>query len=130
GANGISVTGSISINTAPVAADGTFSFNGVAPGAYTLSARGGTRPPGQGGQGANANLPQSMGPVRMIGGPANAMNMWANADVAVDGQNLAGITLSLQEGMRFAGRLAFEGSRPTPTDDLDRARIQLLPNVL
>jgi hypothetical protein len=68
--------------------------------------------------------------MRLIGGPGAAMNLWANADVAVDGQNIAGVTLALQEGMRFSGRLTFEGSRPTPTDDLRRARVQLLPNAL
>jgi len=128
GTGGVNVTGFVSINTAPVAADGTFSFPGIAPGAYTVTARAASRAPGQ-----PAPPQPAAGPMRIIGmGGAgdSPMNLWANADVAVDGQNVAGITLALQDGMRFAGRLAFDGSRPAPTDDLRRARIQLLPASL
>jgi hypothetical protein len=125
---GVNVTGFVSINSAPVSADGSFTFPGVAPGSYTITARAATRPPGQSGPPPAAG---AGGPMRMIGGGLDSpMNLWANADVAVDGQHVSGVSLALQEGMRFAGRLAFEGSRPTPTEDLRRARIQLLPGAI
>jgi len=142
---GVNVAAFVSINTAPVQPDGSFTFTGIAPGSYTISARGANAVPGQGpgGQGAGGGgmgmttmRGIGMGPggggeaIRMLGGGTGAggpLTLWANADVAVDGQNIGGLSLALQEGMKFSGQLAFEGSRPAPKDDYSRARINLLP---
>jgi len=80
--------------------DGTFTYGGVSPGAYTLTAR------------ANRD-----------GGVA----LWAAADVVVDGQNITGLSLALQEGLSLSGTLVFEGDGVDPPDSFSRARINFLP---
>jgi uncharacterized protein (DUF2141 family) len=74
--------------------DGTFVFNGVASGAYTIKASIG------GGRGAP---------------PANTPTQWAAADVVVSGQDLD-VPLTLQPGVAINGRVVFEGSQPTAAD--------------
>lgn len=83
-----------------VNADGTFSYGGVAPGAYTLSAR-----------------------VTSEGGGT----LWAASDVVVDGQNVSGLSLVLAEGLTVAGTLAFEADGVDPPDTFTRARINFFP---
>jgi uncharacterized protein (DUF2141 family) len=73
--------------------DGTYLFNGVAPGAYTIKASTG------GGRGAQPNTP----------------TQWAAADVLVNGQDLD-VPLTLQPGVAVNGRVVFEGSQPTASD--------------
>jgi hypothetical protein len=84
-----------------VDAEGKFSFPGVTPGAYTLSARAT--------QGENGNL------------------FWANADIDVDGQPISGLSLTLQPGMAVSGQLAVEADGVDPPDVYTRARINLQP---
>jgi hypothetical protein len=104
--------------------DGTFSFTGVVPGSYTLSARSaaavtvrtnqsngqtqtilvfgpGARPGGPGGLG---------GP---IGGSTPVM--WASADLVVDGRQPVTVALTLEPSMTVSGRVAFDGTG-APTD--------------
>ncbi len=76
--------------------DGRFSFPGVSPGKYTISAR---MPSGQ---------------------------YWASADVAVDGENVSGVSLNLQPGLTISGRIALEGA-PVAAPDLASARVSLTP---
>lgn len=83
-----------------VGPDGKFSFPGVTPGAYTLSAR-------MNGQ--------------------EGTPLWANADIDVDGQPISGVTLALQEGLTVSGRLAFEMDGVDPPTLMSRARLNLLP---
>jgi len=77
--------------------DGAFSFLDVSPGTYTVIARGG--PP----------------------------LTWASSDIAVDGENVTGVTLGLQPGMTMAGRVKFEAARLTPPGDLESIRVVLHP---
>jgi hypothetical protein len=74
-------------------ADGTYSFTGVAPGAYTIKARIG----------------------RGRGAPPNPPTMWASADVNVSGQDFD-VPLTLQPGVAINGRVVFEGAQPTPAE--------------
>src|SRR5688572_3912272 len=90
----------LSGSTRRVGPDGKFSFTGVTPGAYTLSAR-------MNGQ--------------------EGTPLWANADVDVDGQPVSGVTLSLQEGLTVAGRLEFEMDGVDRPTLMTRARVNLLP---
>jgi hypothetical protein len=83
--------------------DGTYVFNGVAPGAYTIKAIIG------GGRGAQPNTP----------------TQWAAADVMVNGQDLS-VSLTLQPGVAVNGRVVFEGSQPT-TADLQALSFGLVP---
>jgi hypothetical protein len=73
--------------------DGTYVFNGVAPGAYTIKAIIG------GGRGALPNTP----------------TQWAAADVTVSGHDLD-VPLLLQPGVAINGRVVFEGPQPTAAD--------------
>jgi hypothetical protein len=75
--------------------DGTFSIGNLAPGAYTVVAR------STSGRGA---------------GPATGL--WASAEIAVDGQDASGLTLSLQPGLTLAGRLVFDGAPGQPIPDM------------
>jgi hypothetical protein len=77
--------------------DGTYVFNGVAPGAYTVKAIVGVG----GGRGA---VPMP-----------NTPTQWAAADVMVNGQDLE-VSLTLQPGVAVNGRVVFEGSQPTAAE--------------
>ena len=92
-------------------ADGKFTFSGVRPGDYTIAARASDRA-----------APTPSGPGR--GGPA-ALNLWATADVTVNGEDLSGIELRVQQGMELSGRVVFDGSSLPPPTDLSRVSIRL-----
>jgi uncharacterized protein (DUF2141 family) len=84
-----------------VTAKGEFSFANVAPGSYTIVAKG-TR-----------------------GIPVPGPIFWATTDVVVEGQDEPGLTLSLQPGLTVSGRAVFEGSTPHP--DPARLHVTLVP---
>ena len=90
-------------------ADGFFFFAGVPPGPYALVAQAQTP--------ASRTTPAT-GPPR----PTH----WARADIMLDGQDLAGVSLTLQPGMIVAGRIELLGNS-APPPELSRIRINLLP---
>ena len=79
--------------SAQPSADGRYTFTSVAPGNYTVKAIVGS------GRGA----------------PPNGPTQWAAADVNVNGDDVD-IPLTLQPGVAINGRVAFEGSQPTPAE--------------
>jgi uncharacterized protein (DUF2141 family) len=94
-------------------ADGSFTFAGLAPGPYAIVVQ--AQPPGP--------------PVGRAGpapGPPRQPTHWARADVTLDGQDISGVSLTLQPGMVVAGRILLEGTS-APPPDLSRIRINLLP---
>ncbi len=93
--------------------DGTFTFAGVAPGPYAVIAQ--AMPPAPPG-----GRPAAPGP-----GP-RAPSHWARADVTIAGQDISGVSLTLQPGMVVAGRIQLEGTS-APPPDLSRIRINLQP---
>lgn len=115
----------LSTKTTRPSADGRFTFNGVAPGQYVVTAKSG---------GATfVSMDTSGGQVRMtvisqqinggpagpgMGGPATppAPPMWAKTDVSVEGRTKNEIALMLQPGMSVAGKIAFDGTGDAPTD--------------
>ncbi len=108
---------------------GKFSLAGVAPGQYTLTARGSSRstgpvmaPPGALGLSAPGAPPPPPPPPPQ----PQAYDLWATLDLSVAGDDLTGLVLALRPGMTVSGRVAFEGSSP-PVDDLTRVRVSLGP---
>jgi hypothetical protein len=87
---------------------GHFAFRSVAPGNFTLSARGSGRPQTS----PDASAEESF---------------WGAIEISVNGEPMTDVALTLQQGMAASGRVAFEGSsqvRPsqavvtvTPVDD-------------
>lgn len=80
-----------------VGADGAFAFADVAPGTYTVLARGG--PP----------------------------LTWAATEIAIDGDNVTGLALGLQPGMTMAGQVKFDGVRLKPPSEFSAIRVTLQP---
>lgn len=115
----------ISINRAVPGPDGRFSFTGVAPGPYTISARATV----QGGNGANANVGAGRGGLATmppVPPGAQGPQLWGQVDVSVNGDNVSGVSVTLQPGMTVSGRIAVEGAG-VDTPDLTRARVSLAP---
>ncbi len=89
-------------------ADGAFRFIGIPPGTYTLVARG-SRP---------ITNPD--------GTPAAPQMVWASTQIAVDGEPVTGLSLSLEPGLTIAGRVRFpQTSLKVP--DLRSVRITARP---
>ena len=86
------------LKTTRAGGDGTFAFAGVGPGTYTLLARAAT--PGV---------------------------VWASTDVAVDGERVSGLLLTLQPGLTIAGQVRVDGSGATPSFDLTTLRVNAEP---
>jgi protocatechuate 3,4-dioxygenase beta subunit len=96
-------------------ADGSFSRSGVTPGTYRILVR---RVPG---------APQQPGV--FAGSPVagrGATSEWAMTEVSVNGEDIDGLSLMLQPGLRLTGRIVFEGTSEIPPD-LSVARITLAP---
>lgn len=112
----------LSAKTTRPGPDGRFSFTGVAPGQYSLTAKSGGN--------TFVSIDNSGGNVRMTvttrvdagpgspsgpGGPP-APPLWAKADVAVEGRMKNEVSLVLQPGMNVSGRVVFDGTGQAPTD--------------
>lgn len=95
--------------------EGRFRINNVPPGQYRLTARANiaAQPAGGGGRG---------NPLQR----AEAIIVWASADVVVDGRNVSNVMMTLQQGVSVSGQLTFEGSLQPPTD-LTRFRVMMAP---
>jgi hypothetical protein len=84
--------------------DGRFTFSGVAPGEYVITAT--TPPPGR-------------------GTPAGE-SLWATANVSVAGGDLSNILLTLQPGLTVTGRVAFDATT-LQAPPLAGVRVSLAP---
>lgn len=104
---------------------GGFTFRNVTPGDYRLTARAQVRVPvpgevevevqagGRGGRGGGRgqNVPSEI--------------LWAHSEISVAGHDITGVPLQLQNGMSITGRVAFDGTRLMPPQDLSRVRVTL-----
>lgn len=114
----------LSAKTARPAADGKFTFTGVAPGQYTLTAKSGGNTmmsfDNGGGSMRMTFVTQQVdgGPMGRGAGPGGpaAPPQWAKAEVNVEGRAKNEVTLSLQPGMSVSGQVRFEGTGAAPTD--------------
>jgi hypothetical protein len=113
--------------------DGHFQFVGVAPGPYQIVARAADssaapaagRGGGAAGSGVTAMSTDS-GMVFFNGNP-RAMALWATDDISVAGQDITGISLSLQRGATVSGRMVFAATSLQPPQDMSRFRLSLVP---
>jgi hypothetical protein len=99
------------MRTARIDAEGRFAFSGVTPGQYTILSRGA--------------LPGAAPPPAPLPGMSRTPPLWAAAEVSVEGQNISGLTLTLQQGMTVSGRVVLEGSTAAPPP-LSRLTINLV----
>ncbi|HEX5069564.1 MAG TPA: carboxypeptidase-like regulatory domain-containing protein, partial [Vicinamibacterales bacterium] len=116
-------------DTTRVGQDGTFTFRDIPPGQYRVMARGAVRDPnaeanfnGRGGRGGQGG-PGGFGPGGRGGGIQQVL--WGSADVTINGQDVSGVAISMQEGMTISGRIQFDGG--VPPSDLTTVRINLTP---
>jgi hypothetical protein len=107
-----------------VTPDGKFTFSGVAPGHYTLVARAPdtTAAPPANSAAGSAGGQGGIIVMRPAGGP---LTLWATETTAVDGQDVTGLTLSLQHGATIAGRLAWNGTVLKPPTDPSHLGVRL-----
>jgi uncharacterized protein (DUF2141 family) len=120
------------ILTKRVDPQGNFEYSNVPPGRYRIFARAGGAPSqgpapgmtmsaGGGGGGSSNQPPETSGTVRPFS--------YGVADVDVQGDERASVSITLLPGGVFSGQIRFEGSRLAPPDDLSKIRVQLgLPN--
>jgi hypothetical protein len=111
--------------------DGTFATSGLAPGRYSISAQSGGGGMGVtqvGGGGTFVSRTMVEAEAQRGPGPAQPSKpLWARHEADLNGQDLSGVTLQLQEGMTVTGQLVFpRGSIPAP-EDLSRVRLMLMP---
>jgi hypothetical protein len=83
--------GSVVSITVPTEPDGTFVKTSVPPGHYRIVVR--------------ADDPTAA-PTGRAGGPVGAPSLWAAQEIAVDGHDESGLTLTLQPGMAVGGRVS------------------------
>lgn len=86
------------LKTTRPGADGTFAFASVAPGTYTLFAR-----------------------------ASSPVVQWASAEIAVDGERIPGLSLTLQPGLTISGRVRAGGSGALPPFDVAAVKITAEP---
>jgi hypothetical protein len=125
--------GAMSTRSISSAIDGKFSLTNVAPGRYTLIARGGG--PGMVGLGERMVFIAGPGGGPPPGAPpppppppppsAGGATLYAEQDIDVSGEDIAGLSLTLQPGMTVSGRVVFEGRNATPAPDIRQVRVFL-----
>lgn len=108
----------LGVRSASPDATGKFSFTGVAPGSYTLTAKSGNQTTIVSAEGGNVMMFRSVvkdgGPGGNQGPPAPPM--WAKAEAVVDGRSKTDVALVMQPGMVVGGRIQFDGTGEVPTD--------------
>ena len=98
-----------SLRTGRATPEGAFSFPNIPPGQYTVLARA-ARPV-----------------VNQDGSAAPAQIVWAATEIAVDGEAITGLSLSLEPGLTISGQVRFEGTTLKPPADLGSIRVTAAP---
>jgi hypothetical protein len=96
-----------------VTSDWTFSYEGVTPGRYKLTARVVERP---------KTITPSTSYVSVISGHTV---FWAVADLQADGVDISGLTLALQAPMTVSGRVILRSTSAKPVPEVSRVRVSL-----
>ena len=95
----------VSRTTRPADAAGVFQFAGVLPGRYRIA----------------ASVRASIGPDRMPSGV-----LWALVDVTIGDNDVSGLAMLLQPGLRLSGRLAFDSAAGAKPIDLTSVLLRLI----
>jgi Carboxypeptidase regulatory-like domain len=115
--------------------DGAFSVQDLAPGHYTIVARGAD--PNEAPPPPRLSAPSPPPPPPPPPPPAGKarssgmtffqqrMSLWAQEDIDVNGTDLTGVTLTLQPGMTVSGRVEFQSRSLAPPSDLSSMRVSL-----
>jgi Carboxypeptidase regulatory-like domain len=106
------VAGFEPIRSAHTAADGRFTLNGVPPGRYRVWATSRAS--------STAGAPTTMTP--------GALGV-AVIEIAVEGEDITNLALSLEPGLVIAGRLVFEATRPAPAIPAMRTVVPVLLGI-
>jgi hypothetical protein len=112
---------------ARVLPDGSFTFSGVPPGHYTIVARApdtAAAPPAN--NAASAAGGQGGVLISRPGG-GGPLTLWATGTLAIDGQDVTGLTLNLQHGATIAGHLVWNGTTLRPPADASHVAVRLAP---
>jgi protocatechuate 3,4-dioxygenase beta subunit len=99
-----------SVRTIRTDTDGRFAFANVSPGQYSLLARAIrpiTKP-----DGSSAGAPQIL---------------WASTELAIEGEPVTGLGLSLEPGLSITGQVRFEGASIARPADLRAIRVRVVP---
>lgn len=126
-------------------ADGKFSTQSLAPGRYMLNARAVGAVPAAPAPPAGAAVigrdapplppppPPPPGANVSFSGPLflstnQTMRLWAQQEVNLNGEDVSGVTLALQEGMTLSGKVLFDGrALPPGAQELTKIALQLRP---
>jgi hypothetical protein len=105
----------------PPGPDGKFRYVNVAPGRYTITALITDAGP------ASPAAPPGSAGGSSVSGPVSASSpvWWATSEVTVAGEDLSGLSLTLQPGMSFAGRVIFDARTHPAPKDLTTIRVSL-----
>jgi protocatechuate 3,4-dioxygenase beta subunit len=114
--------GGFSQTTVGMAPDGTFATPALAPGRYTLWARGAPA-----GQGPEAAAPGRSGAPASV--PINSLPLFGDLNVEVTGDELPEVILTLLPGVSVRGKVVFEGDGAPPSLDSIRLGVSsVTPN--
>jgi hypothetical protein len=117
--------------TLPPGSDGRFKYDSIAPGHYLIAARANMTAPVNPitGRGAANGLDElAVAMEGRLGGSNKPETMYAVEELEVAGQPTRGLTLRLQRGSRFSGKVVFDDGSPAITD-LSTVRVGLRPPV-
>jgi hypothetical protein len=100
--------------------EGKFKFVGVVPGRYTLLARS---------TATGGGIRFQVGGAVRGGGPGPDMPaspvLWAMAEVTINGEDVSGLTLTLEPALQLSGRVIFDAPSMTPPPDATKVRVSL-----
>jgi hypothetical protein len=111
--------------------DGSFELPAVAPGRYRLSIRAEANPAAAPAAAAPAGVRPAVRTMAAAAGSASGPGgeLWADQELTINGDDVAGLSLLLRSGMTVSGGVTFDSSSLSPPsgEDLARARVMLVP---
>jgi protocatechuate 3,4-dioxygenase beta subunit len=123
--DGLNLFSALFNSTGRTTADGTFTINGVKPGAYTVSVRATPRTPGGPPPSRTTDVQQAIAAM-MGGGAGGGATHWASEEIAVQGRDVSDLVLALRPGMTVTGRVVYEAATKTPPTDLTKTALALM----